>query len=464
MEQCIEWTSQLLPDPAEGSLGRGIQIGHTSYGAHRLEASETIKFGDVIAQAPLTRCLSAYSAFSSPIGSVLMDFENAHWQVGVEANEMVMVVHLMHEMLLGPKSAIYPMVAVMPEKPTGAVYFQDRELRELQDSSIVEDITRSNNLLGHKYKDFKQKVNSRYPGVFGPEYTFELFKKCYVLFWSRYFNTFAEIRLPGDESPSSLLSSPAEEKATVAAMPPRPVAGLNIEVTMVLIPVLSMINHGDLWPLCNSKEDESSFHFDEENNVYQLINFLEVPKGKEVQWCYNDFSNKDLMSDYGFSVPLSENGWEKAVIYTVRSTDGGDDIHLSWGARPETTSFTKRDQFTVRNSWFKRDRAKEVTGLQETVRHSMHCAVQANKRKKQRPWCTEAHLPPTIALFEQMISNFETSVEEDLALLGDQEALDAIGPYGKMVVQYRQAQKDLIMLVLARLKQPNLKLFDSAPK
>jgi len=264
-----------------------------------------------------------------------------------------------------------------------------------------------------------------YPTVFNiHSFTFDAYKLASVLVNTRYFNTQVSIKLPdnpGTQSPSEPL-------------PPRPwYTGEVLQVGEVMIPIMDSVNHAALYPLCNEDTENGidTFRFDNVSRVYSLFTLVPFKAGDEVQWCYNANANRDLLSEYGFALPLAHNPWEVAnvqrhpVLGLVPERRDAPEGKIVFAIRAQ--EFLEPDKSVAHAAEFATFMCVD-NGLQV-----LECATYAAK-------CLRAYL-----------ATFVTTLEQDRAILLNDTALDDIGPYGTHVVQFRLSQKELLTQMLAQL-------------
>lgn len=264
-----------------------------------------------------------------------------------------------------------------------------------------------------------------YPTMFNVnDFTFEKYKLASVLVNTRYFNTQVAIKLPdnpGTQSPSEPL-------------PARPwYTGEILNVGEVMIPVMDSINHASLYPYCNEDTEKGidTFRYDNVTRVYSLHTLVPFKAGEEVQWCYNANANRDLLSEYGFALPIELNQWE--VVNVQR--------HPVLGLVHERReSNDAKAVFSIKAQEFL-DPAKSVVHAAEFANHMcQENGLQAAECATYATSCLKAYL-----------GTFETTLEQDRVIFKNQTALQEIGPYGQHVVQFRIAQKELLNKMLVQL-------------
>lgn len=363
----------------------------------------------------------------SPLGSIL-NIPNFKANLpGVEQHDvekLVLNVHLMWELDQGPRSTMYPWLALWPKQPSNLQFFTPRELQELQDPFLVETFYTSEN---DYYNEFLavRPLCRLYPEVFNiREFTYEKYKKASALVHTRYFNTEVSIQLP----PNPSTQSPSEP------LPARPwYTGEVLHVVEVMIPVMDSINHASLYPLCNgdSEQGTDTFRFDNASRVYSLHTLVPFKAGEEVQWCYNANSNRDLLSGYGFALSLQDNPWE--TVHVAR--------HGALGLSHDRRDMETEAKFAIKATEF----LDEQTSIVHAANFEQYVCEETGLQGDD---CAQ-HAKSSLIRF---IASYETTLEQDRRILSNQTALREIGDYGHHIVQFRVAQKELLAKMLQQLK------------
>lgn len=178
---------------------------------------------------------------------------------------MVLTAHLMYELQLREQSAMWVWLKLWPENPSSLQYFNLHELEGLQDIALYNEFLIQESSLVAIFMKLRT-LTTVYPNIFpAKNFTYASFKRASILIATRYFNTDATIKLP-----STAVDGAYNAKEWANPLPARPwltgvlatvecreqnatftamfyfTAGQELAIAEVMIPILDMINHGDL--------------------------------------------------------------------------------------------------------------------------------------------------------------------------------------------------------------------------
>ncbi len=155
-----------------------------------------------------------------------------------------------------------------------------------------------------------------------------------------------------------------------------------------------------------------------------------MAKGEEVQWCYNKFTNRDLLENYGFVSPLP-NPYDSVKLqkYDQSISHGSDWLVLDGMTRSSAQEGFELVRFASFTSQTERFRTWLCKGVTDD------CAPSALT-------------PRAKTALSELLRRFPSTRTEDLALM---QSADQIGMYGKYVLLYRASIKDLLQSLLDAL-------------
>lgn len=238
----------------------------TSHAGVQVRAVQPLKFGQLILSLP-AGCLITnvfakrdVPAFTSIEASLQVTF----W--------------LMHARLR-EKGPWWPYVRSLPEKSGSLLFFQEEELRELQDAALEREPDRLLRRFERKYNRALAILQKEGTDVFASHYTLDLFIWAHVAWLSRYFN----MKYMDGQDP----------------------------VNGGLSPVIDLFNHNSP-PKCNQDNEALMFHWNETRREFELHANRDYATGEEVGVCYNPLSNKELLEQYGFA--MENNRFESLTL------------------------------------------------------------------------------------------------------------------------------------------------------
>ena len=237
-------------------------------------ALDDIDSGEVMMDIPGHLMMSPPIAFSTPhLGEVLLKHAKEL------LDDLLLAIFIMYEVSKGKESFYYPYINILPS-PESSMLWNDKEIRELQDSRLTMRIRGRKASLRTVYEKRIRPIFNLYPDIFEPiiDFSYDKFAFAWFCIQARAFGR----RLPWT----------------------------------AMVPFADCLNHTNVQTKYDYEEDGNSLFrlFPSGQNSYK--------KGTEVFNSYGRRPNDNLLLDYGFA--MLDNQWEKLdLMFTI-----GRDIEL----------------------------------------------------------------------------------------------------------------------------------------